>query len=264
MEKDNGNNVNVDNSLHENAPRMITMNESIYRIVRTYIANRNGIIDIPADVKAQFRFVASKHGPVILMHLYKYRSLFALELINLYNLRRQNVYDIISNLELIGLIEEIGSIKRDTGGRTSPIYAFVGSEIDVLEKAQSRYKEMKNTGDLVKKNLDHYQERDQIQRDYNEQLDLENQEAKRANIIAMLETGYVTNYEDTGKPICLRAIEKALRNNNIDTKYVHPVAESLEKQGVLTTYTNRNGEPSPTWTPTPTILAIRAKRSKNQ
>ena len=261
MEKSNENNVNMDNLLHKNASRANTMNESICSIVRTYHTNRNGLIEIPTDLNTLFTFVASKNGATVLLHLSKYQATFALELFHLYKIKRPGVYALLSSLERIGLIEESGAISRGTGGRTSKVYSLVGADSDALTKAQSRYRDIKNVGTLVKNNLDQYREQAQIQQDYTEQLERENQEAKRENIIGMLVTGYNTIYEDTGKPICLKAIEKALRNNQLDTKHVHSIAETLEKTGTLITYTNRNGEPDPTWTPSPTILAIRAKRS---
>jgi len=261
MKKDNKNNVNMDNLLHENDSRAVTVNESIIRIVRTYNTFLNGLVCIPSDVKTLFLFAASPNGPTISMHLDKYKATFAIELIHLYKFKRQNVSDILTNLERIGLIEVVGNLNRGSGGRTSKVYALVGADSDALTKAQSRYRDIKNVGTLVKNNLDQYREQAQIQQDYTEQLERENQEAKRENIIGMLVTGYNTIYEDTGKPICLKAIEKALRNNQLDTKHVHSIAETLEKTGTLITYTNRNGEPDPTWTPSPTILAIRAKRS---
>ena len=265
MEKNYKNNVNTDNLLHENGSRAVTVNESIIRIVRTYNTFLNGIIDIPSDVKALFLFAASPNGPTISMHLDKYKATFAIELIHLYKFKRQNVSDILTNLERIGLIEVVGNLNRGSGGRTSKVYALVGSDIDVLTKAQSRYRDIKNIGILVKNNLDQYREQDQIQHDYDEQLELDKQQSNRENIIGMLVTGYVASYETTEKPVCLRAIEKVLRTNNIDTKYVHSVAETLEKAGVLTTYTKRDGKPDPTWNPTPKILMIRSKRgNKNE
>ena len=264
MKKDNNNNVNMDNLLHENDSRAVTVNESIIRIVRTYNTFLNGLVCIPSDVKNLFLFAASPNGPTISMHLDKYKATFAIELIHLYKFKRQNVSDILTNLERIGLIEVVGNLNRGSGGRTSKVYALVGADSDSLTKAQSRYRDIKNVGTLVKQNLDHYNERVQIHQEHDLHLEQENEIARRESVIAMLVTGWITSYETNGKPICLRAIEKTLRINNIDTKHVHPVSETLEKTGVLITYTLRNGEPSPTWKPTPTILAIREKRSKSQ
>ncbi len=242
-----------------NASPVFVLYESIIKFLYNNTIIKNDTQIPPATLKHFFSMFSSEYGRTILSHLWEYGATTVTEIEILYKIRGQTVKDILDKLERIGIVHTTVKIVRGSGGNTSWVFALTISSPEVSVAAQVRYDQLKAKTKRVKKQrLTQYsnnkRERARAQED-----------AKQQETLTLIVTRLTELYEETQKPICLREIDKQLKQNGVnDADLVHRVSEELEEQGILTNYTMRSGEPDPTVKPTRKILAIRERRKKNR
>ena len=243
----------------KNAPRVYVLYESIIKLLYNNLIIEDDT-KIPAlHLKDFFNTFASEYGQTILLHLWEHGATTVDEISKLYNIGGQTVKNNFDKLERIGIMHPTVKISRSTGGNVSWVFALTVASPEESVAAQLKYDQLiAKTKRVKSQRIIQYSEH---RREQTSAM----AEEKHNELISLLVTRFTELYEETQNPICLREIDKQLKQNGVnDANLVHKISEELEEQGILTNYTMRNGEPDPTVKPTRKILAIRERRKKNR